>query len=157
MVPAWIFFLPMDLIHIKAKEFKLDANLVAAIVMKESRGQSCATRYEPGWSYPPPTNEMRDLASNLGITLITMKKDMATSYGLMQVMGTVAYELGHRGHMVQLCKPRKGLHYGCKKLHKLFQRYGGNMQDVISAYNQGGGLTKLGEACIRTRRSTLIQ
>ena len=61
---------------------------------------------------------------------------MATSWGPMQVMGAVAWELGFRGHFVDLCDTRTGIEYGCKKLKELMLKYN-SMEDAVSAYNAG--------------------
>ena len=122
-----------ELVLKKATEFKLDVNLVRAIISTESSWNPFAIRYEPQWRY---FYETRSLASLLGITHPTMELFQATSYGLMQIMGSVAYELGFRQSPVLLCDPEINLHYGCKKLKKLFEKYG-HEDDVISSYNQG--------------------
>ena len=59
-----------------------------------------------------------------------------TSWGLMQVMGTVARELGHRGWLSELCEPERGIYYGCLHLKKLMDRHG-NLSDTVAAYNAG--------------------
>ena len=54
----------------------------------------------------------------------------------MQVMGTVARELGFEGPMPQLCEPNIGIYYGCKKLFDLNRRHL-TIMDALAAYNAG--------------------
>jgi soluble lytic murein transglycosylase-like protein len=129
----WLFLLPLDIISRSAKNYGLDPNLVAAIVMTESGGQTCATKYEAKYKY---TSDTYTHADNTGITQVTEETHQKTSWGLMQVMGGLARELGHEGHLTELCDPVIGLNYGCKQIKRLYERYG-SQADVISAYNQG--------------------
>lgn len=133
MVPLWLLSIPLDDISIYAKKYKLDPLLVASIVKVESNGESCATRFEPKWIYMYYPSQFKE---NLGISLQTEETHQKTSWGLMQVMGSVARELGYSGHLVRLCNPDEGLDYGCKKLRQLFDRYY-DVENVVSAYNQG--------------------
>lgn len=137
-VPDWLWKLPLRQINKKADEFNLDRALVAAIVKVESAGQARSMRFEPGWQYPPVNH--RAFASNLGITEQTEAVLQKCSFGLMQVMGAVARELGFTGHLIDLCEPETGLHYGCMKLKKLFERYGSYEPDVIAGYNAGSAI-----------------
>jgi len=106
---------------------------VAAIVIVESNGITCATRYEPRYRY---TTHPHIYASNIGITPGTEEIHQKTSWGLMQVMGGLARELGHTTHLTELCDPVVGLNYGCKYIKRLQETYD-KRTDVISAYNQG--------------------
>lgn len=130
---AWLFLLPLDQIANVSKVYNLDPKLVASIVMVESSGEPCATRYEPHFKY---LLTPKLFSTQLRITEETEIQQQKMSFGLMQVMGSVARELGHEGHLVELCEPTVGLNYGCKQLKRLFDRYG-KLGDVVSAYNQG--------------------
>jgi hypothetical protein len=62
------------------------------------------------------------------------------SWGLMQVMGAVARELGYtRKYLTQLTDPEDSLEYGCRKLLQLKGRFhqGHGWEGVVAAYNAG--------------------
>ena len=128
-----ILQLPWDHITELCDLYKLDFALIGAIVVIESAGRTTAVRYEPNWK--THLNPVM-YANILNITTMTEATLQSFSWGLMQVMGTVARELGFCGHLPQLCEPEHGLKYGCMKVNELFNRFD-ELTDVISAYNQG--------------------
>lgn len=132
-LPNWMYNLPWTIIRDIASDFELDHLIVAAIIMVESTGQQCAMRFEPDWGYHYRVSSFANIA---GTTQETERIMQATSFGMMQVMGTVARELGHRGHMSELCDIRKGIEYGCKHLKNKRLTYP-NGNDWIAAYNAG--------------------
>lgn len=123
----------IDAIRFKSKEIGVPEDVVTAMVMVESSGSRWATRYEPGWKYflfP------RDYASRIGITEETEKIQQATSWGCLQIMGSVARECGWQGPLVMLTDLDLGLEYGCRKLKALMHKYEFE-SDYIAAYNAG--------------------
>jgi len=59
------------------------------------------------------------------------------SFGILQVMGAVARELGFRGHyLTQLCDLELGLEYGCLKLASEL-RQTGDIRSALARYNGG--------------------
>ena len=66
----------------------------------------------------------------------------AMSFGLMQVMGEVARELGFAGEfLTELCDPHVGIEFGCRKLAKALAKHNGQLEESLLAYN--GGADKL--------------
>lgn len=131
-MPDWISNLPLDKIIKACYNYQVPRALIAAIVSVESSGNPFAMRYESGWShYLTP----HIFASNLGITYDTEKICQATSWGLMQVMGAVAREMGFVDYLVKLCDPEIGLKLGCNKIKNLLSKY--NLDEAVSAYNCG--------------------
>lgn len=122
-----------DLLLRSAERFRLDINLIKAIVMVESSGVTWTTRFEPGSTL---LNNPSDYARKLGITQATEEMHQHTSFGLMQVMGFLARDLGFLDHLTMLCQPEIGLFYGCKYLRKLSDKYGYE-PEIVSAYNAG--------------------
>ena len=62
------------------------------------------------------------------------------SWGLMQVMGAVAREMGFVGpYLTELCDPMKNLTIGCKHLKQLFDWSHGTVEQALAAYNGGKG------------------
>ena len=130
----------LNKINSVAKMYRLDPNLVRAICMQESDTNTWAMRYEPKWRYYlNPKYWARRGGSSRKTEFIAQ----ATSWGLMQVMGTVAREYGFSGFLSELCDPMIGLNYGCKHLKAKIDRYRKThseewaIQMGISAYNAG--------------------
>jgi soluble lytic murein transglycosylase-like protein len=123
----------IDMIRRIAPTYKVDADLAVAIAGVETNYHAYKTRFEAKWSYflKPET-----YAQQLGISLDTEKKDQATSWGPMQIMGSVCRELGYVDHLVGLVDPELAISYSCKKLNILQKKYT-NESDAISAYNAG--------------------
>ena len=153
--PRIVAFLP--LIRSAAADHDLPPELVAAIVRKESDGDPWAWNPEPHYRYlvdvttgapfrRPTREELArhrppdDFKSLAGDTDAEWWGQQA-SWGLMQVMGAVARELGMhpREHLPALCKTAVNLDYGCKHLSNLRRRYlrRDGWRGVVAAYNAG--------------------
>lgn len=121
----------------------LDPYLVAAVCLRESNGNTWAIRVEferekegmswwNRWRYLlDPLKYAREILSTTETEIIAQ----STSFGLLQVMGTVAREYGFKGWLTQLCEPSVGLEFGCRHLSAKVKKYG--LEDGISAYNAG--------------------
>lgn len=120
-------------IDIVAVRHGLDPLLVAAIVQVESAGSPWAIRYEPAWAA-----RLDGRRGQPGVTSATERVQLSTSWGLMQVLGVTARELGFKGPFLSaLCAPAVGLEYGCRYLARQLRRYKGDVSDAIAAYNAG--------------------
>lgn len=139
MTPAWLSRLPVDLIANKAQDHGLDADVLCAIIMKESRGDQWAMRYEPGWSnfwFP------RHFADLLQISFDTEQQLQKFSYGLTQVMGAVARQHGYKDDLPKLLSnPELAIEYACLHLKWLRSKCRGE-EELIIAYNGGWGALK---------------
>lgn len=124
-----------EIVH-AAEEFRLDANLIRAVCLHESMGNPWAMRVEQAPHLDKYLVAPRTFAERLILSYFTEYTAQRSSWGLMQVMGFKARELGYMGHLSMLCDPAIGLFYGCKNLRQLFDRYG-DESDVIAAYNRG--------------------
>ena len=126
-----------ELIDRHAREFSLDPLLVAAICDVESGWQTHAIRFEPAFleRYVPSTPKRFGKA----ISLETERMARAMSWGLMQVMGQTARELGSQHEFLSaLCIPDVGIYIGCKYLGSRRDRFGSQGEDAwIAAYNSG--------------------
>ena len=129
-----------DLIIKTAEQFRLDANLIRAIVNTESSGNPKATRFEPNWHL---FNNPQMWADKIGISRETEEQYQATSWGLGQCMGAVARDLGFTDNLEMLLVPEIGLFYCGKKLRKLMDRYGSE-EKCVAAYNAGSAIIKNG-------------
>lgn len=124
----------MAIVERFAHESGIDADLAIAVASVESSWNPNAVRFEPKWKYFH--SDSASFAKNLGITLETEQALQAISWGLLQVMGAVARELGYAGPIQLLSSPELGAEYGCKKLAKCLERYP-HEPDAIAAYNGG--------------------
>lgn len=127
-----------------AERHALPPELVAALVAVESGGNRWAVRYEPGF-YELFVHDKRGIAAAPPCSLDTEKRGRAMSWGLMQVMGEVARELGFRGaFFTELCDPELGVEYGCRLLVRLRARFLADYgwPAVLAAYNGGPGAVR---------------
>jgi len=116
-----------------SEEYQIPADLIRAIIKIESNNNKYAVRYERRyeWLYEP-----ENYTSGLQ-TLDTEKEMQKTSWGLMQIMGALARELGFEGiYLSELVDPDLNIKLGTKHLANLYEKYD-NYLDIISAYNQG--------------------
>lgn len=120
-----------------ALAFNLPGWLVSAIIQQESGADPWAMRFEPAFlaRYVPPKPRVYG-----AVSADTERIGLATSWGLMQIMGLVARERGFTGPFLSaLCNPDTGIEYGCRHLALLRDRYldGSSWEPVIAAYNAG--------------------
>ena len=108
--------------------------LVCAIVEQESAWNPWAMRYEPAFfaKYIAP------LYTNNKVTACEAYA-RGFSWGLMQVMGQVAREVGFDApFLAALCDPPQGLAIGCRVLRKEFDAMAGDVTRTLLAWNGGG-------------------
>jgi hypothetical protein len=111
---------------------ELDPVLVCAVAENESSWNSWSTRYEPGFFHKYIES------MNLPGGEAYMR---ATSWGLMQIMGQTARELGFEGKFLSsLCDPDLGLEFGCRKLKKCLEAKQGDVVKALLMYNGGGDI-----------------
>jgi len=116
-----------------ADAFSIDPALVCAVCHHESNWDPWAVRYEPAF-YSRYISSMKLLTES-------EKQMRACSFGLMQVLGQVARELGFSGmYLTELCDPPKGIYTGCQKLARCLKDKNGNCTDALLAYNGGTNL-----------------
>lgn len=112
-----------------AQQAGLDPALVCAVVEQESSWDPKAKRYEPGFyeRYIVP------------LTVKTTEGHLrAFSWGLMQVMGQVARELGFKGDLTDIQDPMIGLTLGCEHLKNKLDAAKGNVEKALLLWNGGG-------------------
>lgn len=106
--------------------------LVCAVCEQESNWNPYALRAEPAFEerYIKPLH-------------LTPTEDWARSFswGLMQIMGETARELGYTGPLPALCVPDTGLYYGCRKLSACLAKHSPDLKAALLAYNGGGDPT----------------
>ena len=119
-----------SLIFENSSRHNIPVEIICGIISQESGWRTDATRYEPAFQRKYIDTKYQNFREK-------WRRDMATSWGLMQVMGITARELGFRGDPCELLNPPVGVRWGCKKLAELMRRYPDAPKDVISAYNAG--------------------
>lgn len=132
-IPTWANRLPLETIKVEAEVLSINPNLLTALVMTESSGNTLAQRFEPGWIY---FDHVAEHAKRLGIPPTVEKRLQMTSLGLCQVMGAVAREMGFKGHLRDLLIPKIGLQMGAKKLALCLKHYP-RWDEALAAYNGG--------------------
>ncbi len=129
------------LIAAAAREHGLAPAVLAGVVAQESRGEAWATRPEPlyRWLFGDDAVEARRLRMPRLRRLVALDLyEQRISYGLCQVMGAVARELGWSGWLTELCRPEVGLAYGARHLANLVKAAGGRPGPGAPAHNGGG-------------------
>lgn len=144
------------LIKVAAESFRLTPQLVEAVVMQESGGNTFAWNPEPRYRYfwdvrkrapfraltpaeigaETPPADFRGLAGDPDQEWWAQQ----ASFGLMQVMGAVAREEGcTEPYLPALCDPVIGLRFGCKHLKAQLDWAHGDIASALAAYNGGRG------------------
>jgi soluble lytic murein transglycosylase-like protein len=117
-----------------AAEYQMDASLVCAVVEQESDWNPWAMRYEPGFY----ERYIASLYTNNKVTA-TEATARAVSWGLMQVMGQTAREIGVNSLFLSaLCEPEAGLRAGCSLLRRKLYCSHGDITRALLAWNGGG-------------------
>lgn len=158
-----------------AAKHGLEPNLVEAIVLTESGGNPYAVKPEPFYPYlfnvrtNKPFAVTREQAAAktapVEFPALAGHRDQEwwgqqQSWGLMQVMGAVARELGFRGpYLTQLTEVMTGLHYGCKHFAAQLAWAKNRTDLALGAYNagRGGASGDQGQAYALKVRANLAQ
>lgn len=131
-------YLHADLIDAQAKQLALPPTLIAAHCEVESEWQVFAIRFEPAFLTRYVSPRPRVFARSVSIETERMQR--ATSWGVMQVMGQTARELGaQQPFLSELSRAEVGIRFGCLYLARCrdahFKQFG--WDGVIAAYNAG--------------------
>jgi len=112
---------------------KLDPILICAICEQESDWDPKAYRQEPAFyeRYKPSYKRLYPSANWLD------NSEVYASYGLMQVMFPVAWELGFRGTPEDLYDPKANLVLGCQLFRRKLKSAGGDVHRALQFYNGG--------------------
>ena len=117
-----------------AAAHSLDPALVCAVIEQESAWNPWAMRYEPAFF----AKYVANLYTNNKIAA-SEAYARGFSWGLMQVMGQVARELGCDATFLSaLCDPEQGLAVGCKLLRKKLDAMDNDVTRGLLAWNGGG-------------------
>lgn len=139
-----------------AARHALPLSLVLGVVERESSFRVAAWNPEPPYQYfwdvarrkpfraltaQEITSEVppEDFPAPEGVPLDAEWWGQQASWGLMQVMGGVARELGYDGHWLTeiLTDTVLAVDLGCRHLQRKLRRYGPDLAPVVAAYNAG--------------------
>lgn len=111
----------------------LNPLLVCAVIEQESSWNTWSIRYEPAFF----TKYVAPLYTNNKVNA-SEAYARGFSWGLMQIMGEVARELGFSElYLSSLCDPATGIEWGCKQLRKKLDGAGGDLAKGLLAWNGG--------------------
>jgi len=114
--------------------YGVNALWVKALIAQESSFNPNVIRYEAAYSYLcSPTKFI-----NAQNSLDTEMNAQRISWGLGQLMGAVARELGHVGFMTELLNPEINIVFIYKKL-QILKQTSNQPEDVFCMYNGGKG------------------
>lgn len=116
-----------------AESFKINPFLILSIAKVESGHRANAVRYEKGYKWiknPAKHAHRHNITKDTEVVLQQM------SWGILQIMGATARDLGYNGFIPELLVPEVGVHWGVKYLARLLKKYD-KMEDAIASYNAG--------------------
>jgi hypothetical protein len=139
-----------------AGQYRLDPDVVEAMVLQESGGDEWAWNPEPHYRYfwdvkaskpfrQPTAAELASQFPPRDFPMLGGDRDQEwwaqqASFGLLQVMGAVAREQGFRGvFLTELCQPTLNLDIGCQFFAVLLRWAKGDTWQAVAAYNGGRG------------------
>jgi soluble lytic murein transglycosylase-like protein len=120
-----------DAVEKASSNFGVDPFLIEAVIQQESSGNADAFRHEPGFYLRYLKNNPEFKGQN--------PRRISSSYGLMQLMYTTARELGFTGAPEDLFDINLNVNLGTKLLKKLLDKYKGDVEKALMAYNGGHG------------------
>jgi hypothetical protein len=127
-----------------AQSHHLFEHIVCGIVEQESSWLPWLNRYEPEFEASPryaPVIKAEDIefikTLHYTMTIQTELKNRCTSWGLMQVMGQSAREIGYSDFLPMLCDPTEGLEWGCRLFERKLAHTQGSMVQALELYNGG--------------------
>lgn len=131
-----------------AGNFKLDPCLVCGVIEQESNWNTWAMRYEPMFM----ARYVAPLYTNNKITA-SEAYARSFSWGLMQVMGQVAREVGFDMQFLSaLCDAEAGISIGCAVLARKLDANKGDVTQGLQAWNGGGNPAYAGQVLARMSR-----
>lgn len=148
------------LIRETSRTHGLDPFTVAAVVSRESEGNPWVMRREPDYPYLFD-REARQAVRRKDVNSQTFPGGpvemlgQTQSWGLMQVMGATARQMGHEGPFSSLLDPATNLEIGCRLLAHLQARWG--EFDGLAAYHAGNPATGASYASDILRRAEIYR
>lgn len=140
-----------QLIKTTADNYRLDPYLVAGIIIQESGGYAYASRFEPKFfkrhyqwleegyllrGVRLVTKLIGLVPREVDATFVTELHHRASSFGLMQILGSTARENGFvKVSLAELFDPAVNLEVGCKLLAKFLAIESGSVLKALRRWN----------------------
>jgi hypothetical protein len=128
-----------------AQSHHLFEHIICGICEQESSWLPWLNRYEPDFEARPryaPVIRANDIeflkTIHYTMTVATEMKNRCTSWGLMQVMGQSAREIGYSDFIPALCEPAIGIEWGCRLFEVKLQHAQGSIVQALQLWNGGG-------------------
>jgi hypothetical protein len=139
---SWRYEYASDILY-EAGINNLDPLLIKGVIQVESGGNPWAFRHEPRWKYwvhwdsgVPYKGSLLSLPSPPGVSRASERALQGSSFGLMQIMGSVARENGFtEKFLTKLLLPRVNLQWGCKFLKKCLDQRNGDVERGLVRWN----------------------
>ena len=125
-------------IQAAAQKHGLPWEVLAGLVANESGGIPWAARYEKNFRWLWRHDGGQNPLIPPQCTAVTEETHQKTSWGLCQVMGATARQMGKKGWLTELCQPHVGLEYGAAYLSQMLGRAQGDTAGALLKYNGGG-------------------
>ena len=128
-----------------SKYFDVNPDWIRAVIEIESAGNQFALRYEPGYRWLQKEDTIKAICyhSNYGGNLenkIGAETCLESfSFGLCQVMGSTARDMGYVADLHHLFFVDDNIRIGTKFLKTKLKRFDNNILRAIAAYNGGDG------------------
>jgi soluble lytic murein transglycosylase-like protein len=139
-IPYYSTHFPWPKIIEASNVYGVDLIFLSALIQTESEGNQYAFRYEPDFDYLHDTNKLQNLWKCTKETANMMQK---CSYGLTQVMGATALDLGLLKENNRFPWPtllydiEVNLKYCCKLVLQKTKIYGKGHSLLYASYNAG--------------------
>lgn len=124
----------IEMITEKSRQADLPPEMILAIIETESDGNPYAATYHANYSWiNMQTKRPADCHPN------TESVHQRMAWGLMQIMGAIARDMGFEGWLTELTNPEINIAIGMKYLASLAKKYmeSHGIDGVIAAYNAG--------------------
>lgn len=137
-IPYYSTHFPWEKIIEASKLYGIDQIFLSALIQTESGGNQYAFRYEPDFSNVHPIPKLQNLWKVPAPTVLMMQK---CSYGIAQVMGATAIDLGLLKESCPwptlLFDPEVCMKYCCKLVLQKMKIYGKEPSLLYASYNAG--------------------
>ena len=130
----------LEVVESVAQEFDVRGDILYAQVLQESNADTFAFRYEKPYFERYIRGRKNTRAALYGFGPLA-----ACSYGLLQIMLETALEMGFTGTPEKLFVPSIGLTWGVRYFRRLLDKYGGDYERALAAYNGGPGAVAHGK------------
>jgi hypothetical protein len=126
-----------------AERYAIGRPLVCAVCEEESGKRNASSPggvedWDPNAIRFEPAFEARYIKPAIPERPTTEELTGAMSFGLMQIMGETAREMGYQGRFLTgLCDPDTGLEFGCRKLKRCLINTNGDPTSALLRWNGG--------------------